>query len=170
MSFKRSKTNIGSLTVKWSLLDRKHWGITSTIEVEQRGIERHREYSFSFLFYLLLLRHYWRIENINNKHRFIFCQTNPATPSPSPSSFFRVHQLPLLCLSCSRSSSPSPRFTSHSDQCLLRRTWLNSDETVSAPLTNHAWKPWLPLCLHIFLYLCASLWIATESFFFFFSS
>lgn len=113
-----------------------------------------------FLKTLLLLRHYRRIENINNKNCFIFYTPPPfplsfsssSTPSqsppPSPISPTLVHPL-------------SPRFTSHSDQCLLRRTWLNSDEKLCALLTNHTWKPRLPHHLHIFLSLSAFLILET---------
>lgn len=89
--------------------------------------------------------------------------------SALPLSFLSTNS--LLCLPSSRSSSRSPRFTSHSDQCLLQRTWVNSDEMLCAPLTNHTWKS-IPLCLHIFLSFCFShaiFFVIFYPFFFFFS-
>lgn len=95
MIFKRSKTNVGSLTVKWSLLDRKHWGITFIIEVEQRGIETHREYSFLFF----LIFYFWGITG-ELKTLIISTASSSAKPTPLP-------LLPTLPLSFPSTSSPS---------------------------------------------------------------
>lgn len=94
------------------------------------------EWIRAFYFFLIPLRpwSYERIRNIRNRPFSILVHQSSSTgvrpPSPPP--------------------SPPPRFTSHSDQCLHLKSWLNSDETLCPLLTNHTWKP-IPLHLHIFL-------------------
>lgn len=89
------------------------------------------------LFNHLLLRSYWRIRNVRNR--------------PAPFPILPSCPVFLLCLlSRPPPAPPPPSFTSHSDQCLHLRSWLNSDETLWPLLTNHTWKP-IPLHLHILL-------------------
>lgn len=134
--------NVVSLTVKRSVLGWRYSGITFLIEAQQLDRGRHSRES---LFFLLSIRHYWRIENINKKGCFIFFHS-PPTPAPNPFSFLSFTSSSLLSSTTPAHVHPLHYNTSsQSDQCLLQRTWLNSDETLSTLLTNRTWKPHLYL-------------------------
>lgn len=114
---------------------------------------------FFFFLNLLLLKHYWRIENINNKHCFRLHLPPHSTPPPFPSSFYIVQRLPpplslqllfilsIATLQISFWSMSSPENLAEfrwNAQCSPNKSHLKASAT--SPLT------------HLSLPLCFSLW------------